>query len=78
MDFLKTLFSTKGLLIVAYILIGVFVNTASSPSADTGVRRSSAAQLDPVLHLIFWPLSFWHPSFSVGQWPAGPTEQRCS
>ena len=34
---------------------------------------------DPALHswvqyfisIFFWPLSFWHPTFTVGQWPAG-------
>jgi hypothetical protein len=28
MDYLKALFSTKGIVIVIYILVGVFVNTA--------------------------------------------------
>jgi hypothetical protein len=48
-DFLRALFSARGLFIVIYILIGVFVNTA----------------------ILFWPLSFWHPTFNVGTWPAG-------
>ena len=29
MDYVKALFSTKGIVIVIYILVGVFVNTAS-------------------------------------------------
>jgi hypothetical protein len=34
MDFLKTLFSTTGLLIAVYILIGVFFNTAPPYPGD--------------------------------------------
>jgi hypothetical protein len=72
MDFLKTLFSTKGLLIVAYILIGVFVNTAA-PHIPTAAFSGAALHswIQYFISIFFWPLSFWHPAFSSGQWPAG-------
>ena len=72
MDFLKTLFSTRGLLIVVYILVGVFVNTAA-PHLPTPAFNGAALHswIQYFISILFWPLSFWHPSFTVGQWPAG-------
>ena len=72
MDYIKTIFSVKGLVVAAYILVGVFYNTAP-PHLPT------VAFSLPALHswvqygisVLLWPLSFWHPTFSVGQWPAG-------
>jgi hypothetical protein len=73
-DYIKTIFSVKGLVVAAYVLVGVFYNTAP-PHLPT------VAFSLPVLHswvqyfisVLLWPLSFWHPTFSVGQWPAGST-----
>jgi len=70
MGFFGTLFSRTGLLIGAYLIIGVLVNTAS-PHLPSG----SGSGLD-VLHswvqyavsVFFWPLSFWHPHLTVGEW----------
>jgi uncharacterized protein involved in cysteine biosynthesis len=64
--FLKTLFSTTGLLIVVYILIGVFFNTASPHLPTTGGNLHSWVQY--FLSVLFWPLSFWTPTFNVGKW----------
>ncbi len=74
MDYIKTIFSVKGLVVAGYILVGVFYNTAP-PHLPT------VAFSLPALHswaqyfisILLWPLSFWHPIFSVGQWPAGST-----
>ena len=55
---------------MVYILIGVFVNTASphipSTSALGGNFLHSWAQY--LISVLFWPLSLWHPSFTVGKW----------
>lgn len=69
MSFLKTLFSTTGLLIAVYILIGVFLNTASPhlPTA-AGSLTSLHSWVQYVISVLFWPLSFWHPNFTVGKW----------
>jgi hypothetical protein len=68
-NFLRTLFSTTGLIIVVYILIGVFFNTAPPhlpvTSATTGSLHSWAQYL---ISVILWPLSLWHPTFTVGKW----------
>ena len=66
MNFLKTLFSTTGLLIVVYILIEVFFNTASPQLPTTGGNIHSWVQY--FLSVLFWPLSFWTPTFNVGKW----------
>ena len=72
MDYIKTIFSAKGFVVMGYILVGVFYNTASP-------HLPSLAFSLPALHswvqyfisILLWPLSFWHPTFSVGKWPAG-------
>ena len=69
MDFLKVLFSKMGLFSGIYVLIGVFVNTASPhlPAAAFSVAAlHSWAQY--AISVLFWPLSLWHPTFTVGQW----------
>jgi hypothetical protein len=65
-NFLKTLFSTTGLLIVVYILIGVFFNTAPPhlPTASGNLH----GWVQYFLSVLFWPLSFWTPTFNVGKW----------
>jgi hypothetical protein len=53
-------------------VVGVFYNTAP-PHLPT-VAFSLTALHSWVQYLIsvfFWPLTFWHPLFSVSQWPAG-------
>ena len=74
MDYIKTLFSAKGLVIVIYVLIGVFVNTAS-PHLPTAAFSGAALHswIQYFISILLWPLSFWHPTFSVGKWPAGST-----
>jgi hypothetical protein len=67
--FLRTLFSTTGLLIVVYILIGVFFNTAPPhlpvTTATTGSLHSWAQY---IISVLVWPLSLWHPTFTLGKW----------
>jgi hypothetical protein len=73
-DYIKTLFSAKGIVIAGYILIGVFVNTAS-PHLPTAAFNLAALHswVQYAISVLFWPLSFWHPTFNVGKWPAGST-----
>jgi len=69
MAFIKSLFSTNGLLIAGYILIGVFVNTASPHLPTTTFSVLSLhSWVQFAISVLFWPLSFWHPSFTVGKW----------
>ena len=73
MKFLNTLFSTTGLLIVVYILIGVFFNTASPHIPSTTATWASLhSWIQYLISVLTWPLSFWHPTFTVGKWtPTG-------
>ena len=69
MKFLKTLFSRMGLLVAIYILIGVFLNTAAPhvpTTPDSASSLHSWAQY--IISVGFWPLSLWHPTFTLGKW----------
>ena len=69
MDFLKTLFSVKGLLIALYVLIGVFVNTAAPHLPTTPSSVSSLhSWAQWIISVLFWPLSLWTPTFTLGKW----------
>ena len=69
MKFFKTLFSTTGILIIVYILIGVFLNTAPPHLPTTpGSLSSLHSWVQYFISVLFWPLSFWTPTFSVGKW----------
>ncbi len=70
--YIRSIFTGAGLFIAIYILIGVFHNTAL-PHLPT-VAFSLAAfhsWVQYAISVLLWPLSFWHPTFSVGRWPAG-------
>jgi hypothetical protein len=67
--FIKALFSPTGLLIVIYILIGIFVNTAAPhlPHTPTSFQAlHSWAQY--FISVLFWPLGLWGPTFTLGKW----------
>lgn len=68
MDFLRTLFSKTGMLIAVYLLLGVFINTAP-PHLPQGTSFSDVhSWAQYIISVLFWPLSFWTPHFTVGQW----------
>ena len=69
MNFVRTLFSRTGIFIVIYILIGVFLNTASPHLPVTASNATSLhSWVQYAISIFFWPLSFWHPHFTVGKW----------
>ena len=63
------LFTRWGFFIVIYTLIGVFYNTAPPhiPST-TGGLASLHSWIQYFISILSWPLSFWHPTFTVGKW----------
>ena len=72
--YIRLIFTRAGLFIVIYTLIGVLGNTAPPhfpPLAFSGAALHSWVQY--VISILFWPLSLWHPTFSVAKWPAGST-----
>jgi hypothetical protein len=58
-----------GLFIVVYVLIGVFVNTAP-PHLPTAAFSVAALHswVQYAISILVWPLSLWHPTFTVGEW----------
>jgi hypothetical protein len=68
-DFIRALFSRRGVFIAIYLLVGVFVNTAPPhiPAAalTTGALHSWVQYF---ISIFFWPLTFWNPNFTVGLW----------
>ena len=69
MGFVKTLFSRTGLLIMIYVIIGIFVNTAPPHVPSFGANLTSLhSWVQYFISIIFWPLSFWTPPFTAGKW----------
>jgi hypothetical protein len=67
--YVKVLFDKVGLFIVIYTLIGVFYNTAPPHLPVTAASFTSLhSWIQYFISILFWPLSFWHPTFSLGKW----------
>jgi hypothetical protein len=71
--YIAFLFSTPGLIILIYFLIGIFYNTAPPHFPSTAASFTSLhSWIQYFISILTWPLSFWHPTFSVGKWiPTG-------
>ena len=72
--YIRILFDKVGLFIVIYTLIGVFYNTAPPhiPSTAGGSLTSLHSWVQYFISIFFWPLSFWHPTLTLGKWmPTG-------
>ena len=69
MDFIRALFSRRGVLIAIYLLVGVFVNTAA-PHIPAAALTAGALHswVQYFISIFFWPLTFWNPNFTVGLW----------
>jgi hypothetical protein len=72
--YIRLLFHKIGIFLMIYVLIGVFYNTAS-PHLPTFAFSLAVLHswIQYFISILFWPLSFWHPIFSVVKWPAGST-----
>jgi hypothetical protein len=70
--YIRILFTRLGLFVAAYILIGVFYNTAPPhfPSVAFGAGALHS-WIQYAISILLWPLSFWHPLFTVSHWSAG-------
>ena len=68
-SYIAILFTRWGLFIAIYILIGVFYNTAPPHIPSTaGSLTSLHSWIQYFISVFFWPLSFWHPTFTLGKW----------
>ncbi len=72
--YIRLLFTRIGFFLMAYVLIGVFYNTAP-PHLPTVAFTLAAfhSWVQYFISILLWPLRFWHPTLSVGKWPAGST-----
>jgi hypothetical membrane protein len=67
--YISFLFSLPGLIVVVYILIGVFHNTAPPHIPSTAASFTSLhSWIQYFISVLFWPLSFWHPILTLGEW----------
>jgi hypothetical protein len=67
--YIAFLFSRTGFIFLIYFLIGIFYNTASPHIPSTAASFASLhSWIQYFISVLFWPLSFWHPTFSVGKW----------
>ena len=67
--YIAIIFSRFGIFIAIYILIGVFHNTAPPHFPSTaGSLMSLHSWVQYFISIFFWPLSYWHPLFTVGKW----------
>jgi hypothetical protein len=72
--YIRVLFSRIGLFFIIYFLIGVFSNTAPPHLPPFAFSLDALhSWIQYFISILFWPLSFWHPIFSVAKWPAGST-----
>ena len=71
--YISLLFSPVGLIIIIYVLIGVFYNTAPPHIPSTAASLTSLhSWIQYFISILFWPLSFWHPVLTLGKWtPTG-------
>jgi hypothetical protein len=56
-------------IVFTYIFIGVFFNTTAPHLPPTAGSLSSAhSWIQYFISALLWPLSFWHPTFTLGRW----------
>jgi hypothetical protein len=67
--YVRLVFSKVGIIVGIYFLIGVFYNTA--PPHFPGLKFTAGALhswTQYIISIMLWPLSFWHPLFSISRW----------
>ena len=72
MDFIFGVFRSTWIKVFAYILIGMYINTASPhiPQFTGGFGPSVMLHslVQYIISVMLWPLSLWGPTFTVGKW----------
>jgi hypothetical protein len=72
MDFIISMWRSTWLKVLIYVIIGIGVNTAPphypSFTQNFGAGFLLHSIIQYVISVMFWPLSFWHPIFTVGKW----------
>jgi hypothetical protein len=72
MTFLRSVFYSTWIRVGAYIVIGIGVNTAAPHYPSFSAQFTWQVDLHSLVQYIvsvgLWPLSLWHPEFTVGKW----------
>ena len=72
MDILFGVLRSTWLKVLIYVIVGIGVNTAAphypSFSGNFGPSVELHSLVQYLISVMLWPLSFWQPTFTVGQW----------
>lgn len=72
MDFIISIWRSTWIKVLAYVLIGIGINTAAphypSFTGNFGPSAELHSLVQFVISVMLWPLSFWGPTFTVGKW----------
>ena len=72
MDFIFGVLRSTTLKVLIYVVVGIGVNTASPHYPQFGQNFGPSVMLHSIVQytisVTLWPLSFWHPEFTVGKW----------
>jgi hypothetical protein len=72
MDFIVGALRSTTLKILLYVIIGIGVNTAPPHYPTFGAGFGPSVILHSLtqylISVTLWPLSLWHPTFTVGKW----------
>jgi hypothetical protein len=72
MEFMVSVWRSTWIKVLAYVVIGIGVNTASPHYPQFGAGFGPAVLLHSlvqyVISVMLWPLSLWSPTFTVGKW----------
>ena len=72
MDAIYSMFRSTWFRVLVYVVIGIGVNTSAPHYPQFGQNFGAGPLLHSlvqyVISVMLWPLSFWHPQFTVGKW----------
>jgi hypothetical protein len=72
MEFIINAARSTWLKVLVYVIIGIGVNTAYPHYPQFGQNFGPGVLLHSItqyfISVMLWPLSFWHPIFTVGKW----------
>ena len=72
MEFIINAARSTWLKVLVYVVIGIGVNTAAPHYPQFGQNFGPGVLLHSItqyfISVMLWPLSFWHPIFTVGKW----------
>jgi hypothetical protein len=72
MEFIIGIWRSTWIKVLIYVVIGIGVNTAAPHYPQFGQNFGPWQLLHSlvqyIISVMLWPLSLWHPTFTVGKW----------